>query len=280
MDTGSHRFKTGDFECIALADGTNTYMVSNLFVNAPEDHLQQALNEHHLQPEQLEIPYTCLAVNADRHWVLIDTGMGTSSTPNVGKLLYNLRAAGIEPTDIDTVILTHGHGDHIGGCTDSAGNPTFPQARYVMWKEEWNLWTSEENLVQMGREHLIPFIQNTLLPIQGQLDLIDRETEIRSGIRIIHAPGHTPGHLVVLISSAGEHMLYASDALIHPILLEHPDWHSVYDLNPKDAAVTMQRLLDQASAENYLVHAFHFPFPGLGYVTRKEAGWQWKPIEV
>jgi glyoxylase-like metal-dependent hydrolase (beta-lactamase superfamily II) len=280
MSTNNYRFKVGTFECIAIADGTNTYSASNLFVNAPKEHLEQMLRQYDLQPEKIVIPYTCLGINTGEHWVLVDTGLGAGIVPTAGKLLQSLQAEGIGPKDIDTVILTHGHGDHIGGNTDGEGKPTFPNAHYIMWRDEWDFWTSEANLVQMQMEEEIPFVRIKLLPIQDQLDLIDREMEILPGIQAIPTPGHTPGHMVLAISSGSEKLLYISDAVVHPIHLEQPDWYMLYDLMPEQAMTTRRRLLDRAAAGRTLVFAFHFPFPGLGHVIPKGESWQWQPVET
>ncbi|MFQ6115833.1 MAG: MBL fold metallo-hydrolase [bacterium] len=127
---------------MAVSDGTHAYSnpATLLFANAPKGHLEQALREHNLQPKQWVewvSPYTCLLINTGRYQVLVDTGAG-GLVPSTGNLLQNLRMEGIDPEDIDTVIITHGHPDHIGGNTDSEGKPAFPSARYVMWKHEWD----------------------------------------------------------------------------------------------------------------------------------------------
>jgi glyoxylase-like metal-dependent hydrolase (beta-lactamase superfamily II) len=277
MRAESHRFKVGSFECIAVTDGTRTYQASDLFINASKGRLGQVLREYTLQPDQVAIPYTCLVINAGEHRVLVDTGLGANVVPDAGKLLQNLQAEGIEPEDINTVVLTHGHRDHIGGNIDSQGKPTFPNARYIMWKDEWDFWTSETNLAQRQTEEIIPFVRIKLLPIQDQLDLIDHEMEILPGIHAVPAPGHTPGHMVLTISSDTEQLLYISDALIHPIHLQQPDWYSLYDIKPEQAVATKRQLLDRVVAEKALVFAFHFPFPGLGYVIQKGKSWQWQP---
>jgi len=136
MNTETHRFKVGNFECMAVSDGTFAYPDHSFFVNAPKERLEQVLREHNIQPGKIITPWTCLLVNTGRQRVLVDTGGGPEATrlvPSVGKLLQNLEAEGIEPGDIDVVILTHGHPDHIGGNTDAEGKPAFPKARYVMW---------------------------------------------------------------------------------------------------------------------------------------------------
>jgi glyoxylase-like metal-dependent hydrolase (beta-lactamase superfamily II) len=154
-----------------------------------------------------------------------------------------------------------------------------------MWKDEWDFWTSEPNLAELDvpkhiKELLITTARNNLPPIQRQLDLVDHETEIVPGIRAIAAPGHTPGHMAVAIASDNEQLLYLSDTVLHQIHLEQPDWYTAVDFAPEQAVTSRRLLLDRAATEKALVHAFHFPFPGLGYVTQKGEAWQWQPIET
>jgi len=292
MSNESFPFEIGNFKCIAVSDGTHIYTpptfpppATFLFANAPRTRLEQALREHNLQPEQWVewiSPYICLVINTGEHRVLVDTG-ADGLDPNTGKLLQNLKAEGIAPEDIDTVILTHGHPDHIGGNTDSEGKPAFRNARYVMWQDEWDFWTSEQAELKLDehvREVLLKFARKNLPPIQGQLDLVDHETEILPGIQAIAAPGHTPGHMALAISSGSEQLLYISDAVLHPIHLEQPDWYPGFDLVPEQAMATRRRLLDRVAAEKVLVIASHFPFPGLGHVIQKGEAWQWQPIET
>jgi glyoxylase-like metal-dependent hydrolase (beta-lactamase superfamily II) len=292
MNTESYRFKVGNFECIAVSDGTYTYAPpifpppgTLLFSNASAESLEQILREHELQSErwvEWTSPYICLVVNTGTHRVLVDTG-ADGLAPSTGRLLQNLQAEKIMPEDIDTVILTHGHPDHIGGNTDVEGKPTFLNARYVMWKDEWYFWTSgqaEQALDEHSREVLMRFARENLPPIQDQLDLVDHEKEIVPGIRAIAAPGHTPGHMALTISSENEQLLCVSDVVLHPIHLERPEWHAMVDLVPEQVVATRHQLLNRAATDKALVLAFHFPFPGLGHVVRKGEVWQWQPISM
>lgn len=292
MSKQTFRFQVGNFQCIAVSDGTLTYAPPNfpppaafLFANAPRERLEQALLDHDLQLDEWTgwtSPYICLLVDTGEHRVLVDTGAGALA-PSTGKLVQNLKAEGISPPDIDTVVLTHGHPDHLGGNTDAGGNPVFRNARHVMSKEEWEFWTSgraEEVLDEHIRDVLVGFARKNLPPIEDRLTLVDAGTEIVPGVRAIAAPGHTPGHMALTISSGGERLLGVSDAVLHPIHLEHPEWHAAVDVASEEVPDTRRRLLSMAANEKALVLAFHFPFPGLGRVVAKGEEWQWHPTET
>ncbi len=283
MNNNSFLFKLGNFKCLAISDGTFTYSDQSFFQNAPKEQLQKVFREYDLQSGQITTPYTCLFIDTGKNRILIDTGMGTGVVPSVGNLLVNLQKEGILGTDIDTVILTHGHPDHIGGVINAEGKPTFPNARYIMWKEEWEFWASEPDLRQLKvdeqiKQLILMSARKNLPPITNRIDLIDSEIEIVPGISAISASGHTPGHMVLSISSGGDHLLCASDTVLSPIHLEKPDWLSVFDFDPEQAAVTKRKIFDLAVEEKSMVFAFHFPFPSLGHVIKKGSGWQWQPI--
>lgn len=292
MTTDIHRFRVGDFQCVAVSDGTHTYAPPTfpppaifLFTNAPREYLEQTLNKHNLNPEQWAewvSPYICLVINTGEHQVLVDTGAdGLALT--TGKLVQNLKAVGITPENIDTIIITHGHPDHIGGITDDEGRLSFPNARYVMWQDEWDFWTSEQAEIKLDehvRDVLLSYARKNLPPIQDKLHLVNSEAEILPGIQVIAAPGHTPGHMALAISSKREQLLCISDTMLHPIHLERPEWHAAVDFDPEQVLATRRRILARAVAEKALVLAFHFPFPGIGYVSQRGDTWQWKPINI
>lgn len=290
MSSERYRFEVGDFKCIAISDGTFSYphpsknVFINFFVNAPEPRLRETLKGHNLVHEEWEeyvSPYTCLLISNGNDHLLIDTG-GGSIAPTTGTLIPNLKAEGISTEDIDTVIITHAHPDHIGGSIDGEGNPAFPNARYVMWKRERDFWADPDmsglKVDDHGKEILVKVAQNALHQIRGQLELIEREAEIKPGIRIVSAPGHTPGHIAVGVVSDEAQLLYMADTVLHPIHLEQPKWCSSVAFDPEQVTSSRLNLLRKAATEKALVMATHFPFPGLGHIVQKGEGWQWQPI--
>lgn len=274
----SFRIEIGNIQCWAINDGDFAGSADMLFVNAPEDELSEALRRYELKSDHLPSTLTCMLVKTPANLVLVDTGFGAGRGLG-GQVLPALLAEGFSPRDIDTVVLTHGHGDHIGGCLDEHGNISFSEASYYMWKDEWDFWTTESTLA-MVPEWAASTARQQLPPISQRLRTIDRETQIVPGIRAIAAPGHTVGHMAVEIESQGERLLAMIDAALHPIQVEYPEWYSQLDQNPEQTIATRHTIYQRAAENESLALAFHFPpFPSLGHITRLNDRWKWSPIE-
>jgi glyoxylase-like metal-dependent hydrolase (beta-lactamase superfamily II) len=283
-----YRFNIGKFECISVSDGSYDYDPFHLFTNITDDKTAEILRKHNLPKDKIISPYTFLFVNTGEHKVLADMGAGNLG-PRTGKLVQNLRSAGIQPEEIDTVFITHAHPDHIGGTLDDQGKPNYPNTRYYMSKDEWDFWFSEEAFKKVT-EHLAQILhpeifmkiaRGQLGPIKDSIEFLTEESEILPGIFVHMAPGHTPGHMVVSFSSEEQELFFTSDTVVFPFLLEELDLIPVFDIIPYMADKSKHRIFDLVAERKTLVLAQHFaPFPSLGYVVKKEKGWLWQPVEI
>jgi len=273
----SYRFRLGRLECLAISDGSVSYPLGHVFANVPAPQIEEALARLNLPVDLVTTPCSVLYAETGRHRLLVDVGAGTL-WPSAGRLVQNLRAAGVEPTDIDAVILTHAHPGHIGGVLGSDGMPVYDRARYYIAQDEWEFWTSEVAFAKAPERHVI-IARNSLEPIRDRMQLVSGEQEIIPGIRLIPAPGHTPGHAVVSVSSGDASLLYIGDTVFHSLHIEHPEWVPIYDILPGQAAATKSDILGRAAEAKALVMGHHLaPFPGLGYVFKARNGWRWQPI--
>lgn len=284
-----YRFLIGLYRCMIALDGMAAYAhpARRFFANAPGPQLADTLRGHNLDLRtwtEYMSPYPSLLIETGLHRVLIDTGAGALS-PTTGNLLANLGSAGVKAEDIDTVILTHAHADHVGGLLNGEGRPVFPHAHYYIGRDEWDFWKGDPDLsalpiAEEDKEMLVQRAQGNLLPLEDRAIFVDREQEIVPGILAIPAPGHTPGHMAVAIYSQGSALLDIADAALHPISLEHPEWRAAIDLDWETAEASLRGLMKRAVEEHMLVFGYHFCFPCLGHVTPSGDGWRWQPGEV
>jgi glyoxylase-like metal-dependent hydrolase (beta-lactamase superfamily II) len=291
MEPSIHRLKLGQFECISLSDGSLNYPLQAFFANAPGDQVAEILRTRGLTTAHITTPYTCLFVNTGSNKVLIDTGAGElaraaghlfpdidNSASVTGNLPGNLRAAGVDPAEIDTVIITHAHPDHIGGTLRSDGTAVFANAGYFIHRTEWEFWDSQAAPTR-APEPMVQIARANLRPIRDRLTLIEDETEIMPGICSLPTPGHTPGHIALAITSGGQQLLHVSDAALYPLHLEYPDWVPAFDIDTEVALRSKRFIFDRAARDEAYIFAHHFPpFPNLGRVEKQVTGWRWLPM--
>lgn len=251
-------FHIGKFECLAISDGA--VVVPDMVTPKQFDPRDPSTG--------LAMDVNCLVIRTGRHNVLVDTGCGTGFGPIGGHLFENMAAAGIKAGDIDTVVITHAHGDHIGGNADSNGKPAFPNARYVMHRKEWDYWTAK--LAEPPAARDMNFItRNNLPPIKDRLALVDKDAEIVPGIKAVHSPGHTPGGLMLTVSSASQSLLCIGDLVHHEAELTRFDLYAIFDVAKDEAVAERKRLLPQLADSGMLVYAAHLKFPGLARFARQ-----------
>jgi glyoxylase-like metal-dependent hydrolase (beta-lactamase superfamily II) len=266
----SYPFKIGNLECLVIRDSVSPMDLDMLFSGIKKEEMEELLNKYHISRGEV-MDVMCLLIHMNKQTVLIDTGWGTGKQPSWGKLIPILRTNGIKPEDIDVVINSHGHPDHIGGNADDKGKPLFPKASYIMFSKEWEFWTSFPDLKNMEKwiqQEMHAYVRKNLIPLRERFTLVDENVEFLPGIRFIWAPGHSPYHCLVSITSGDKQLLYASDLLHHPLQIARSECSVFGDFNAAQARQTRTTIIYEASKTHTPVFACHFPFPGLGYISK------------
>ncbi len=217
--------------------------------------------------------FTPLVVNTGKELVLFDTGRGAA---NGGQLAATLAAAGFTPDQIDIVVITHCHPDHIGGVA-ADGKANFPNARYVIGETEYAFWSAPERLTG-GTEGPAKLVAANVTPFRDRMTFLKNESEVVPGIRAIDAPGHTPGHMAFHLESEGRRLLIGADFCNHYVLsLQRPDWEVKFDADKAKAAATRKALLGMLAADRIPFTSYHMPFPSVGFVETASEGYRFVP---
>jgi glyoxylase-like metal-dependent hydrolase (beta-lactamase superfamily II) len=271
----THVVKVGSAEVIELLDLSLVLDHAMLF---PGRDQQEILAYRELYPQsytsegRYQTYASAYVIRSGGRTVLVDTGLGPRAPEWLGgaqgRLLDDMREKGVRPEDIDVVVCTHLHIDHIGwNVQQEAGSlrPTFPRARYYLPKADWDYFTAPERIQQSGGTV-------SLLPLKelGVLELFSGETKLAEGVSTMPTPGHTPGHTSILIASQGERALIAGDLANHPLQVDKTDWSSSFDTDAAQAAETRRRVFDFLEREGVIVAFGHFPPPNLGRLIRWE----------
>ncbi len=272
MGRHGYHFRVGAFRSAVLNDFTNTQPFSELIIGVPEDEIAEALRREGYPTEEARLDSNLLLIRTGEHIVLVDSGWGPGD-----KLLSNPRAEMIEKREIDIVVITHTDSDHIGGLLDEAGDLTFPDAHYIMARAAWNRWTSDAYLAEQPHQRANA-VRRAAALMRNRIDLIEVGAEVLTGMQAVDGRGHREGHIALIFSSGQEQLLHVADAVLHPVFITHPTWHSGFDSYPSEAAETRKMLLSRAAQFNMLVASAHLPFPGLGRVKEEEGKWLWQPI--
>lgn len=277
-----YRFKLGAFELTTILD-------ADAFIdgpwpligkNASQNEVDQLMQDNLLPANKYQLGFTPMIVNAGKELVLFYAGNGAKGfvpRPQGGWLAAQLAPAGFKPEEIDLVVLSHGHPDHIGGLFVE-DKPLFPNARYAIGDVEYDFW-SPEGKHTGDMERFASLFRANVVTLADKISFLKPGVEVAPGIRAVEAYGHTPGHLAFHIESDGKRMLFWGDCAHHQVAsLARPDWHCVFDVDNEKGAATRKRIFDMVATDRIPVSGYHMPFPSIGYVERQDtAGYRWLP---
>ncbi len=273
------RFKMGDVEIIALHDGATRLPLHDKYVtNAPFAEVKALATSLGLSTDYVELPFTGFLVVSGSRRILLDTGLGDIGTPRqtTGRLTESLRAAGFQPEDIDTVVITHFHADHISGLRNLAGEFTYPNATVWVASREYEFWMSDEKM--RAAPALKIAFERAQRVFKGMPEaMLRRYTpggEVVPGVFSVPAYGHTPGHTLYEVRSEGKTFHYIGDMVNVPaFFLRHPEWSVASDMDADAARAVRQHVLAKVASSDRLIGGFHFPFPAIGRLRSRGTGY-------
>lgn len=274
MDAEVFHFKVGAVECIVFKDGGGPRAATQFLDEAPPDELERIVRDHGLDPQAVPFSINILLIKTGDYKVLFDTGLG----PSASNLPDKLRDQEVDPDTVDLIVITHGHWDHIGGILGTNREFLYPNARYALSKAEWNYWTAPDRFAE-NDGNPAKGVWETLSAHRERVTLLDLstgETEIIPGLCAVNAPGHTVGHIAVMLESSGQKLLHIADAAHQYFQLDCPQWSPSFDQDKTESVKTRRILFQRAAKEHSLFYAYHFPFPGVGYVNEQADKWVWQ----
>lgn len=279
---GFYRYKVGDIEVTAVNDGSAPRPLEGFIRNAELSAVQQAARDAFLPQNTIQNSFTALVLNNGGRLTLIDTGNGNSGAPTTGRWMENFRAAGFDPSQVNTIVISHFHGDHINGMRRKDGTAVFPNAEVLVPATEWAFWMDDARMNQAPENMRGGFLgaRRVFSPIAKDVKQYEMDKEIVPGLTSVAAPGHTPGHTAYMLSSGSGKLLILSDTANHPALfVRNPDWSAVFDMDADVARATRRKMLDLAASERAQVAFYHAPFPATGHIIKDGDGFRFVPVQ-
>jgi glyoxylase-like metal-dependent hydrolase (beta-lactamase superfamily II) len=278
---GFYRFKLGAIEITVISDGTLAFPAETLWLDRAEE-ARGLLTSTFQLPRPVGLEINTILVNTADKLVLIDAGCGVDKfQKTTGRLLGNLAAAGYAPGDIDTILFTHFHFDHLWGISDQENaSLLFPSAEFVASEIEVAFWSAPDLVDKLPPAQQPRITQANLKLAASRLRLIEAVAEVAPGVTTFGTPGHTPGHISVNISSGGEELLLTGDVVVNSaVSFLHPEWPFGFDIDVPLATKTRMAFLDRAATDKTLVGSYHLPFPGFGHVVHEGSAYRWLPAD-
>lgn len=278
-----YRFKLGAVECTIVSDGQLPLGdPKTAFLKISGDEIDRELRDNFLPASNAVLEQNILVANFGDRLVLFDTGMGTDALfgQSTGKLPQTLKAAGINPADVDAVVMSHAHIDHCGGLVADNGSLNFPNAQYYLGQADFEYWTDDAKIPSdyPARPHFLGQARKNLLPLRDRLHFYKDGQEILPGITALAAPGHTVSHSIFMINSGNQQLCYIGDLAHHPVLLlQNPRTQFAFDTDPAQSAESRVRMLGMLAANRTPLLAYHFAWPGIGHVAKAGDGFHYHP---
>ena len=280
---GVYKYKVGSIEVTAVYDGIWRKPHDPTFIkNATVEDTKEALAKAGLTTEFMPIPLTVVVLKIGDKYVMIDSGSGVGQwQANATNLPSNMKAAGIDRSQIGTILVSHFHPDHVWGLMEKGTNAAvFPNAELIVSSTEYKWWTEPGRVEKLpeGRRPAGKRIGD-VFPTWKNWKLVEDNAEVAPGVRLLAAPGHTPGHSAFLVTSGKDQLMVSNDAMYVPALLApHPDWQGAYDHDGATAVTTRRKLIDRVIADKMMVCGAHFPFPGRGTFTKDGDAYAFAPL--
>ncbi len=284
---GVYRYKVGTHEVTVATDGARSFPLTESYVvNAPIAEVRKALEVAYIPPDRMIHHYAPIVVNTGSKLIVIDTGYGPASLEQtkgeLGQFTNNLAAAGIGLKDVDLVVISHFHQDHVNGLIGADNKPVYPNAEILVPAAEWKFWMDdgERSRASKGRmEDLFTNNRRVFDALGRKVTPYEWNKEIAPGLVPIATVGHSIGHTSFILSSGSNKLYIQSDVTNHPDLFaRHPEWGAFFDQDPPQAIATRRKVYDMLVADKMLVQGFHYPFPGLAHVEKADGGYRVVPM--
>lgn len=282
-NAATYRFRVGDIQATVLSDGLLSGPPGVYANDAPELELQEALRRAFLPTDTMTLNLNTLLIETGGRRILLEAGAAQTMGPNGGRLFANLLAIGLRPDDIEAVVISHTHPDHVGNLRNAEGGKAFPRATVYVPEADWAFFVrGEPDLSYMPvseefRRRFAAAIKQSLQPVTSDVVLYQAGAEIMPGLTTLPAFGHTPGMAAFLVHSGANQLLLTADLAYHPVVNVDRPWRPGPDRDKDAALQSRRRLFDRAAADKLLVLGFHYPFPGLGRMLKTDAGYAWVP---
>jgi glyoxylase-like metal-dependent hydrolase (beta-lactamase superfamily II) len=286
QNAGWYRYNVGSADITVVTDGKNTFKLpDNFVVNVPKDAVNEALAAARMEKDMMTIMYTPIAVNTGTKLVVIDTGTGEANFEKTkgaaGQFHGNLKASGINRDNVDIVIISHFHGDHINGLLTADNKPAFANAEIMVPAAEWKYFMDDVEMGKQTTERMKTVFANS----RRVFDALNRKVtpyepgkEIAPGITSVATYGHTPGHNSHIISSGSAAVYVQADVTNNPALfMRNPGWHAFFDQDAAMAEATRRKVYDMLATEKMMVQGFHYPFPSVAYIEKTATGYRETP---